>query len=242
MAEARLDLKHVGILMASHAKYAVRGGSGITFVLIVVVLGPHRSRGFLIDPLDGRPQGVRAGQRAASIPRDQFIGGSSTTMKPLISGFWLGKPPEDPQVDVPAQRPAGPALGDVPDPARVRAVRDGLRRIQPAERRHREPRAALPPPPHGAARTSSSRGSSGRFLFSALTSLFTIAVIVAYLAMRYDIYPVGDLATWGLYGWAALNLFSLPYLALCTWISTSVASPFGALALCPGRDRRPDRR
>jgi hypothetical protein len=28
-----------------------------------------------------------------------------------------------------------------------------------------------------------------------------------------------------------LAIFSLPYISLCTWISTAVASPFGALAL-----------
>jgi ABC-type transport system involved in multi-copper enzyme maturation permease subunit len=71
----------------------------------------------------------------------------------------------------------------------------------------------------------------GTLVFSALTSLFTMVVVIAYLAIRYDIYPVGDLVRWGLYGWGVLNLFSLPYLALCTWISTAIASPFGALAI-----------
>jgi hypothetical protein len=71
----------------------------------------------------------------------------------------------------------------------------------------------------------------GTFIFSALTTLFTMGVIVGYLAIRYGIYPVGDLIAWGLYGWAVVNLFSLPYIALCTWISTTVASPFGALAV-----------
>ena len=71
----------------------------------------------------------------------------------------------------------------------------------------------------------------GTLMFSAVTSLFTVATVVTYLAVRYDIYPIGELAGWGLYCWAALNVFSLPYLGLCTWISASIASPFGALAL-----------
>ena len=94
MAEARLDLKHVWILMASHAKYAVRGGSGITFVLLVIVLGLVVA-GILIDPLDQKRKEFE-NQTGGVVPREQFVDGIVETMR-QFSNFWLGKPPDDPR-------------------------------------------------------------------------------------------------------------------------------------------------
>jgi hypothetical protein len=227
MPDARLDVKHVGILMRSHAKYAVRGGSGLTFVLIVVMLGLVVA-GFLIDPLDEVRKNLER-DHGAKIPREQFMAQVVESATPLIR-YWLGVPEGDPQVsyllkDRPALlsvlflillafEPFLMAFGGFNQLSGDIANR-GLRYLLLRTGRLNVVISRL----------------LGTFLFSALTSLFTIAVIVAYLAIRYQIYPVGDLVTWGLWGWAAINLFGLPYLALCTWLSTLVASPFGALAI-----------
>jgi hypothetical protein len=227
MAEARLDLKHVRILMASHAKYAVRGGSGITFVLLVIVLGLVVA-GILIDPLDQKRKELER-QTGGPVPREQFVSGIVEAMK-HFSGFWLGKPPDDPQVDyLLNERPALLSVMFLILLAFVPFVMGfgGFNQLS-GDIGNRGLRYLL-------LRTSRlniviSR-FLGTFLFAALTSLFTAAVIVMYLSVRYDIYSFGDLAKWGLYCWAMLNLFGLPYLALCTWISTAIGSPFGALAL-----------
>jgi hypothetical protein len=245
MPEARLDLKHLGILMRSHAKYAVRGGSGISFLLIVVVVGLTVA-GFLVDPLDGFRKTMER-ESGGTVPRDKFIQKAIEDFSPII-GWWIDAKPvdEDSEDHVPGmpfqlgkqppeveylvkERPALLSLmflillalepfmmafggfnqlsGDI--------ANRGLRYLLLRTSRLNVVLARL----------------VGTFLFSALTSLFTVGVIIGFLAVRYDLYPIGDLVTWGLYGWGALNLFSLPYLALCTWISTAVASPFAALAL-----------
>jgi hypothetical protein len=227
MAEARLDWKHVGILVGSHAKYAVRGGSGLTFVLIVVVLGLTVA-GFLIDPLDGARKKMER-DSGSQVPRAEFIGMVVQNATPLIR-YWLGKEEGDPQVayllnDRPALlsvmflillafEPFLMAFGGFNQLSGDIANR-GLRYLLLRTGRLNIVVARL----------------LGTLVFSALTSLFTMAVVIGYLAIRYEIYPVGDLVRWGLYGWGAVNLFSLPYLALCTWISTAIASPFGALAI-----------
>jgi hypothetical protein len=68
-------------------------------------------------------------------------------------------------------------------------------------------------------------------VFIGIVSLSTIAMIVAYLALRYDLYATSDLVLWGLQGWCAFALFGLPYVCLCTWISSTIDSPFGSLAI-----------
>jgi ABC-type transport system involved in multi-copper enzyme maturation permease subunit len=76
----------------------------------------------------------------------------------------------------------------------------------------------------------------GRFIG---TILFTIAILAIlflvlflYLALKARFYPVGEVGLWLLQGFVALVLFSLPYIALCSWISASMSSPFISLIIC----------
>jgi len=75
----------------------------------------------------------------------------------------------------------------------------------------------------------------GRFLGTALFSTLVIAVIIAtitfYLGVKIKIYPAGLLAVWALHGFLALAISTLPYIALCSWISTLVDSPFLSLVI-----------
>ena len=74
----------------------------------------------------------------------------------------------------------------------------------------------------------------GRFLGSALFSTLVIAFLVAmiafYVGMKFRIYSAGALALWGLYGFGAISILMLPYLAVCSAMSASVSSPFLSLA------------
>jgi hypothetical protein len=244
---AGIDWKHVGILMGSHAKYAVRGGSGLTFVLIVIILGLTVA-GFLVDPLDGiRKEYERKHDQA--MPREAFFKNAIEGARPII-GWWLGTSASE------SEDPKPPGQTDVPDESsKEKSQLDYLLEDRPAllsvmflillsfapfvmafggsnqlsgDIASRGLRYLL-------LRTSRANivlaRLIGTFVFSAATSLFTLALIVGFLAMRFDLYSGWDLVTWALYGWGALCVFGLPYLALCTWISTAVASPFGALAV-----------
>jgi hypothetical protein len=229
VSEARFDLSHIGILIRSHAKYSVRGGSGLTFVILVIMLGLIVA-GLLVDQLEGIRKELEI-EHGRSFGRDDFVGLVVDQVAKPVLKHWLGSN-DTGEAQVRFLLDERPALlsalflillalepfmvafggfnqlsGDI--------ANRGLRYLLLRTSRLNIVLARL----------------IGTFLFSAVTSLFTVAVIVVYLAFRYDLYSVSGLATWGLYGWAALNLFSLPYLALCTWISTLMASPFGALAV-----------
>ena len=72
----------------------------------------------------------------------------------------------------------------------------------------------------------------GAALFTCLWSAAVVLLIVLYIHFKFGIYPPGALLGWGLQGWFAMLLLSLPYLALCAWISGKVDSAFGSLAIC----------
>ena len=75
----------------------------------------------------------------------------------------------------------------------------------------------------------------GRFLGTVFFSTVVIAVIIAtitfYVGVKIKIYPAGLLSMWALHGFLALTVLMLPYIALCSWISASVNSPFLSLVL-----------
>jgi len=71
----------------------------------------------------------------------------------------------------------------------------------------------------------------GTVLYSAVTMAIVLATIVVYMGIRLDFYSWSELVFWGLNGWIALVILSLPYVALCGWISGAVDSAFTALVL-----------
>jgi ABC-type transport system involved in multi-copper enzyme maturation permease subunit len=75
----------------------------------------------------------------------------------------------------------------------------------------------------------------GRFLavvlFTAGLLAVVIAIVVLYIGVEIGVYGAGDLIAWGLWGFAALTIAALPYIALCSWISASIDSPFGSLTI-----------
>ena len=72
----------------------------------------------------------------------------------------------------------------------------------------------------------------GTFLFAAVTSLGAILLVVAYIAMSFDTHSFGELLLWGLWGWIAVLIFSLPYMCLSTWLSAAFDTPIATLFLC----------
>ena len=75
----------------------------------------------------------------------------------------------------------------------------------------------------------------GRFLGTVIFSNVVIAIIVAtitfYLGMKTRIYPAQPLVGWAVHGFLALSILMVPYIAVCSFISASVDSPFLSLVL-----------
>ncbi|MCB9872435.1 MAG: ABC transporter permease subunit [Planctomycetes bacterium] len=75
----------------------------------------------------------------------------------------------------------------------------------------------------------------GRVLGAALAQgavlLFLVGLITTFLHFKLPFYGFGAMARWGGYGALMMILVSLPYLALCGWISGAIDSPFGSLTI-----------
>lgn len=73
----------------------------------------------------------------------------------------------------------------------------------------------------------------------AATALLTIGVqvmvivtIALYLGLKVQVYSGGAIAGWSVQGLLALSFLSLPYVAVCAWISAANDSPMVSLVLC----------
>jgi ABC-type transport system involved in multi-copper enzyme maturation permease subunit len=76
----------------------------------------------------------------------------------------------------------------------------------------------------------------GRFLATALFTTvvlgFAVATIALYLGFKLRIYGGWEIATWSLYGFVALAVLAVPYVALCSWISGAGESALLSLVVC----------
>ncbi|MEO8700398.1 MAG: hypothetical protein ABI867_10155 [Kofleriaceae bacterium] len=71
----------------------------------------------------------------------------------------------------------------------------------------------------------------GTFLFSAVVNLGLFAILALYMALRVKVHDPGDMVLWLLQGYLRLQLFVLPYIALCALVSASIDSAFGSLVI-----------
>lgn len=75
----------------------------------------------------------------------------------------------------------------------------------------------------------------GRFLgtvaFMAAVLALLFAVLGLYIVAKIHVHPAGDMMLWLGGGYLRLVVFSLPYIALCAWLSGAIDSPFGTLVL-----------
>jgi ABC-type transport system involved in multi-copper enzyme maturation permease subunit len=75
----------------------------------------------------------------------------------------------------------------------------------------------------------------GRFFgtlgFTALVNLLLFVILAIYIAAKIKVHPTGDMMLWMAQGYLRMMIFTLPYVALCAWISSAMESAFGALAI-----------
>jgi ABC-type transport system involved in multi-copper enzyme maturation permease subunit len=71
----------------------------------------------------------------------------------------------------------------------------------------------------------------GTTLFMAAVFALLFAVLGIYILAKIHVHPPGAMAAWLVGGYFRMLLFSLPYIALCSWLSGSIDSPFGSLVL-----------
>ena len=71
----------------------------------------------------------------------------------------------------------------------------------------------------------------GTLLFMAAVFALLFAVLGIYILAKIHVHPPGAMAAWLVGGYFRMLLFSLPYIAMCAWLSGSIDSPFGSLVL-----------
>jgi len=75
----------------------------------------------------------------------------------------------------------------------------------------------------------------GRLIGTLLTFLLVLvllgATVAVYMGAKLPLYAWGDLLVWGLYGVVALAVVTLPYVALCAWVSAAIGGSFAALTI-----------
>ncbi|MEO6597344.1 MAG: hypothetical protein ABIP94_21585 [Planctomycetota bacterium] len=75
----------------------------------------------------------------------------------------------------------------------------------------------------------------GRLLGMVATFLAVLLLlgitVTAYMGLKLPLYPGARLIGWAAYGTVAMVVVSLPYIALCAWISASIGAPFAALSV-----------
>ncbi len=75
----------------------------------------------------------------------------------------------------------------------------------------------------------------GRYLglnvYAVLVNAVLIGTIALYIGLKLQIYAFVPLLGWSLVGFLALTVLTLPYSAMCAWISSAIDSPFGSLAV-----------
>lgn len=75
----------------------------------------------------------------------------------------------------------------------------------------------------------------GRFLgtlaFTAMVNLILFLILAIYVAAKIKVHGTGDMLMWMAQGYVRMMIFTLPYIALCAWISSLMDSAFGSLAI-----------
>jgi hypothetical protein len=56
-------------------------------------------------------------------------------------------------------------------------------------------------------------------------------ILGIYMAAKIKVHPAGDMLLWMGQGYLRMMIFTLPYVALCAWISSTMESAFGSLAI-----------
>lgn len=68
-------------------------------------------------------------------------------------------------------------------------------------------------------------------IMAVVVQILVIGTIGLYLGLKVKLYDGSDIATWSLQGLFALSIVTLPYVAVCGWLSASNDSPMTSLVV-----------
>ncbi|MBN1851133.1 MAG: hypothetical protein JW829_00355 [Pirellulales bacterium] len=242
MSFRELQLRHLRLISLYGARYVIRGGAGLVYIMLVLSCGLITAHIILL-PVEQEAKektGVELTDKEmldhlveVARPAVQWmLGGKTKNERPVMERS-AGNEKEDPEI-----RWAAYLLDE--KPALLSAVILIMFYFTPflvalgsfnqysGDIQSKGLRYQL-------LRTSRTNIYFGRFLAAVFYTVFVnailIIIIVLYLGLKLDIYAWSALARWGLWGILALIAVSIPYIAFCGWISSMIDSPFGSMTI-----------
>jgi hypothetical protein len=236
--------RHVLLIASYSARNSVRGGIGLVFLLLSLSFGLLVAQAML-QPIDMAAvqftKAARSGGQVTAADRQKATQRALTIItdqsKPVVK--WMLTPSSD-EPDAAASREAQQWTDYLLDdrPALLSAiflilllgwplvVAFGAFDLYAGDIGSRQLRYQL---------LRVDRGSIyfGRLLGMTLTFVLVLSLlgltVSGYMGMKLPFYSWSALLGWGAYGTVALIVVSMPYVALCAWISTCVNSAFASL-------------
>ena len=214
-----LRASHIALIAKRHAKYSIRGGSGLVFALASLLTGLLIAQIFIgiveqvqeITQMDVAKALESASETSAKVIQfatggdDERLSKFLAEKPTLISAFLLVL-----MFVLPYLVSLGAfnqTSGDISS--------KGLRYLL--------------------LRTERSNIFVGRFLgtliFVSASLVFLMIIVTMYLSFKFTLYDTSEVVLWMTWGTAAIILYSIPCIALFSWISCSIDSPFGSLVL-----------
>ncbi|MHC4819585.1 MAG: hypothetical protein ACYTF8_16190 [Planctomycetota bacterium] len=235
-----LNPHHLRLVSTYATRYAVRGGTGLVFLLVVLTFG-LLAAGAIITPVEDwkRTEEKRTGN---DIPMGTYVSYLVDQARPAIE-WAVGDPKAEPSYADSGQAEEVRAWARYlldERPALLSAVLLILVFAMPflvvtGAFNQYSGDVATRGIRYQLLRTERANIYFGRFLgtvlYSALTMALLVLTIVCYMGLRLDIYTWGELLLWGLWGFLGLTIVCLPYVALCGWISGAIDSAFGSLTI-----------
>lgn len=232
--------RHVKLIASYSARHSVRGGIGLVFLLLSLTFGLLVAH-IMMQPVEmvAREIGNRANAgRAEDVTKDVLAEITRRT-KPVVSWMLSTKKKQSlTDADPEADRWAAFLLDE--RPAMLSAiflillfgwpfiVSFGAFDLYAGDISSRQLRYQL---------LRVDRGSIffGRLLGLLITFVLVLVLLgvtmTTYMGVKLPMYSWSSLIGWAAYGTCAIAIVSLPYIALCGWISAAVGSSFGSLSI-----------
>mgnify|MGYP001607834147 CR=1 FL=1 len=234
-----MNLRHVSLIASYSARFSVRGGIGLVFLLLSLTFGLLVAH-LMMQPVElaVKEFGSRSSASRADTTREVLAEITRQT-KPVVS--WVLSTRKKDSIrdkDADADRWAAYLLDE--RPAMLSAiflillfgwpfiVSFGAFDMFAGDISSRQLRYQLLRVDRGSIFVGRLLGMLATFV--AVLLLLGVTV-TAYIGVKLPMYSWLALIGWAGYGIAAMVCVSLPYVALCAWISTAIGSSFGSLTI-----------
>jgi len=251
MSVSDLNSRHLSLISKHAARYSVRGGTGLTFLMLVLTLGLFIAN-ILITPVEQAK--IQVDEQGFAISDEELMEELVDIARPVVEWAIKASTPEAKAGDDEETREAIEARAEAADedaqlwasyliderPGILSAILLILLFSLPflivtgafnqfsGDIQSRGLRYLL-------LRTERANLFFGRFLGTSLFAIGTMAVLITtislYVGLKLQIYGAAELTAWSLWGFLAMVVLTLPYVAFCSWVSSSIDSPFGSLTI-----------